>query len=326
MHVSEIIFQIKNTAQFNEMALNIFRIQAENNKLYHDFINNLQCDIEKITHFSQVPFLPIELFKNHCIVTGNQPPQLVFTSSGTTGRETSHHYITDIEIYHRSFLQCFELFYGKPDKYIFLALLPSYLGREGSSLVYMMEKLIQHSSHPLSAFFHNNTDELVKIIKNPAPPNRKYFIWGVTYALLKMAQEHELNLSESILLETGGMKGRMPELTRSELHQILCSRFHCPVIHSEYGMTELLSQAYSSGNGIFKCPPWMAVLVRDPNDPFNILPPGKRGGINIIDLANLNSCAFIATSDLGIVYPDGSFEVAGRFDASDIRGCNLLMS
>lgn len=314
------------------MALAVFRYQAEENEVYRQYINALKVDVDTITELEQIPFLPIEFFKTYKIITGSkkQEPrsksqeEVIFTSSGTTGTAQSKHYVSDISIYEKSYQKGFEHFYGNIEEYCILALLPSYLEREGSSLIYMMEDLIKKSKHPESGFYLNNYDELVLKLKQLK--DQKTILIGVTYALLDLAElSGNGDYKNLIVMETGGMKGKRREMVREELHATLCKGFGVDVIHSEYGMTELLSQAYSKGNGVFDCPPWMKILIRDTNDPFTILPHNKTGGINVIDLANINSCSFIASQDLGRALSDNSFEVLGRFDNSDIRGCNLLV-
>lgn len=320
------IFQISNDIEFNAFALKIFHYQYANNIIYQRYVNFhfTSGEIKKINHYAQIPFLPIEFFKTHNIICDNQNPEQIFTSSGTTGQQTSKHYVADINIYDSSFLKSFERFIGKPEDFLILALLPSYLEREGSSLIYMANKLIEKSKNKSSGFYLDNYDELAKTLE--AANNQQTILLGVSFALLELAEKFNLDLSRAIIMETGGMKGRRKEMVREELHQILCAKFKTDKIYSEYGMTELLSQAYSTGHGIFNIPPWMKVLIRDTNDPKTILSEQQSGGINIIDLANVYSCSFIATQDLGKIYPDGSFEILGRFDASDIRGCNLLVS
>lgn len=303
----------------------IFRYQAVENEVYCQYIKALKVNVDKITEPEQIPFLPIEFFKTHEIITipiaiGSK----IFTSSGTTGSIQSKHYVNDIRIYEKSYRKGFEHFYGNIEEYCILALLPSYLEREGSSLIYMMDDLIKKSKHPQSGFYLNNYDEL--LLKLKQLQGQKTLLVGVTYALLDLVELlGSGDYKNLIIMETGGMKGKREELVREELHERLCKGFGVDVIHSEYGMTELLSQAYSKGNGVFDCPPWMKILIRDTNDPFTILPHNKTGGINVIDLANINSCSFIATQDLGRSLLDNSFEVLGRFDNSDIRGCNLLV-
>ena len=280
-----------------------------------------------MSEVKQIPFLPIEFFKTHTVMVEWKRAEMVFESSGTTGTSPSFHHVADASLYHKSFSTAFRQFYGNPDKYCILALLPAYLEGKGSSLVYMMDQLITESKHPESGFYLNNLEELSSVLHKRNNDRTPTLLVGVSFALLDLAEQYPMTLGDHILvMETGGMKGRKKEMVRSELHEQLMSAFGLDSIHSEYGMTELFSQAYSKGEGIFQSPPWMQILVRDPNDPLSLLPPGQSGGINVIDLANLNSCSFIATADLGKVYEDGSFEVLGRFDHSDIRGCNLLVS
>ncbi|MGE0635612.1 MAG: acyl transferase [Bacteroidia bacterium] len=333
------LFEIKTNAEFEKSALSIFRLQHECCTVYRQFCDVLKINPAEIKFANQIPFLPIEFFKTHSVVTSSVPdsyrdeklPSKLFTSSGTGGVQSKHH-VSDISVYEQSFRKGFELFYGDIKEYCLLALLPSYLEREGSSLVYMANDLIAATKNPDSGFYLHNLDELSEKLNSLLAKGQKILLLGVTYALLDLAERIESPLSsrrgvggEVIIMETGGMKGKRKELLREELHQILCEKFGVNAIHSEYGMTELLSQAYSKGNGIFSCPPWMNVLIRDVNDPLKILEPGKTGGINVIDLANINSCSFIATQDLGILHNDNSFEVSGRFDNSDLRGCNLLV-
>ncbi len=317
------IFNIKTDAEFNDFAINIFHYQYSNNPVYQEFVNFHLSNINRIDHYSQIPFLPIEFFKTHKVLCNNCKTEKIFTSSGTTGSKVSRHYISSLNIYEQSFSTCFRLFYGDPEQYVILALLPSYLEQKGSSLVYMVEKLIEQSKNKDSGFYLNNYDELVEKLK--VLRHKKIILFGVTYALLDIAENYELDLANLIILETGGMKGRRKEIIREDLHQVLCERFNLQNIHSEYGMTELLSQAYSKGKGVFETPPWMKILIRDTNDPKTILGSGVTGGINMIDLANIYSCSFIATQDLGRIQSNGTFEILGRFDESDIRGCNLLV-
>ncbi|MFI5140355.1 MAG: acyl transferase [Sphingobacteriales bacterium] len=322
----EQVFSIKNELAFNDAALQVFRYQAENCIIYKEFIAGLNIDIKSIQEVTQLPFLPIEFFKSHAIISSIDPVEVTFTSSGTTGITTSSHFVTDVSWYLESFRTAFHLFYGDIEKYTIFALLPSYLEREGSSLIYMADDLIKQSKNPDSGFFLYNHDELYCQLKKQQQAQKPTLLIGVTFALLDFIEQHHINFPELIVMETGGMKGRRKEMIREELHTALCYGFGVSAIHSEYGMTELLSQAYSKGNGIFNCPPWMKVITRDTNDPMSLLNDEKAGGINVIDLANINSCSFIATQDLGKVYADKSFEVLGRFDNSDIRGCNLLIA
>lgn len=319
------IFSIQTAGGFEKLALEIFRYQSENCRVYSDFVKNLGIKPGQISRSSEIPFLPIEFFKTHDIITGGNIPREVFTSSGTTGSATSRHPVTDIDIYIKSFRKGFEIFYGSIKNYALLALLPSYMEREGSSLIYMVDDLIRAGGHPDSGYFlydHHSLYETLNRLERAGTPT---ILIGVTYALLDFAESHSLEFPELTVMETGGMKGKRREMIRNEVHEILCGGFGTPAIHSEYGMTELLSQAYSRGAGIFHCPPWMKVSIRDTNDPFEILTSDQTGGINITDLANINSCSFIATQDLGKIFPNGTFEVLGRFDNSDVRGCNLLV-
>lgn len=323
------IFNIKNDAAFEKQALILFQYQAVHNPVYQQYLKTLGKTIENVKSIHQIPFIPIELFKSHKLISGNEAIQETFTSSGTTGSQQSRHFVTDLNLYEQSYRGAFRLFYGNINDYCILALLPSYLEREGSSLIYMAEDLIKLSEHPESGFYLHNYEELLTKLEQLEQQKQKTILLGVTYSLLDLAElyvtKQRKPLQHTIIMETGGMKGKRKEMIREELHQILCSSFGVSSIHSEYGMTELLSQAYSQGEGKFKCPPWMNVLIRDTNDPFTFLPENKTGGINVIDLANINSCAFIATQDLGKAFADGTFEVLGRFDASDVRGCNLLV-
>jgi len=320
------IFSISNSAEFKKTALQVFSYQAANCKVYSDFINGLNIDTAQITRVEQIPFLPISFFKNHIVKSDNAEAETVFTSSGTTGMITSRHLVTDVSWYEDSFRSAFNLFYGDIKTYTVLALLPSYLEREGSSLIYMAADLIKRSENPDSGFYLYNHEELHQQLIKQQQAGKPTLLIGVTFALLDFVETYQLEFPELIVMETGGMKGRRKEMIREELHSMLCAGFGVQHIHSEYGMTELLSQAYSKGDGIFACPPWMKILVRDTNDPLSLVPANKTGGINVIDLANVNSCSFIATQDLGKLYNNGNFEVLGRFDNADIRGCNLLIA
>lgn len=317
------LFQIKNDKDFDELAMAVFRLQSVQNPIYKKYLKVLKTDPFNISKIIDIPFLPIEFFKNHKVILENLKPEITFSSSGTTGVVPSLHHIADLAVYEQSFLNAFEAFWGDIKHYCVLALLPSYLERKGSSLIYMADRLIKESGHPQSGFFLNNLDELVSIIKELG--DQKILLLGVSYALLDLAENYTIDHPDIIVMETGGMKGRRREMVRDELHSILKKGLNIKKVSSEYGMTELLSQAYSYGDGIFSCPPWMKILIRDANDPLTILDDGQSGGINIIDLANINSCSFIMTQDLGKKYKDGSFEILGRFDSSDIRGCNLLL-
>lgn len=322
---SNSIFNITTKADFNLAALAVFKHQYTNNIVYKTFCNYLQKTPNNVIDVNDIPYLPISFFKTERIVSNPKTPEKIFTSSGTTGSTTSSHYVTDIALYEDSFNQGFTRFYGDASEYVFLALLPSYLERSGSSLIHMANALIKQSKHPESGFYLDNLNELANKLAKIDASGKKVILLGVSFALLDLVENYSFNLKNTIVMETGGMKGRRKEIIRPELHKILCQGFGVAEIHSEYGMTELLSQAYSKGNGIFYCPPWMKVTARDTEDPLTLLNNGKTGGLNIIDLANINSCSFIATQDLGKVYNNGSFEVLGRFDNSDIRGCNLLL-
>ena len=319
------LFSISNQKQFEKIALKTFRYQYENNLVYQEFCDLLHTNVQKVKTLQQIPFLPIQFFKNHTVVSNNEAPQAIFTSSGTTGMTTSQHLVTDVSLYEESYRRGFSQFYGNIENYVVLTLLPSYLEREGSSLIYMVEDLIQLSNQPESGFYLNNHDELIEKLIELDSLGQNVILIGVTYALLDLIEKRKFQLQNTIIMETGGMKGKRKEMIREELHQQLCAGFGVASIHSEYGMTELLSQAYSLGEGIFECPSWMQILIRDTEDALSYITNGKTGGINVIDLANRNSCAFIATQDLGKKYANGTFEVLGRFDNSDIRGCNLMV-
>lgn len=320
------IFSIEDNAQFEEQALHVFRYQADNCTIYRDFISGLNINPANIHNITEIPFLPVEFFKAHKIVSSANDTEVVFTSSGTTGMVTSSHYVADVNWYVESFRKAFALFYGDIKDYTVLALLPAYLEREGSSLIYMADDLIKQSQNPDSGFYLYNHEDLNQQLLKQSESKKPTLLLGVTFALLDFVEKYQHSFPELIVMETGGMKGRRKEMIREELHDTLCKGFGVDAIHSEYGMTELLSQSYSKGKGIFYCPPWMRILTRDTNDPLTIINGGKTGGVNIIDLANINSCSFIATQDLGKVHADNSFEILGRFDNADIRGCNLLIA
>ncbi|WP_298310830.1 acyl transferase [uncultured Aquimarina sp.] len=323
--LAETIFTIQNDQDFEKAALRVFQHQYINCKIYQRFCNLLGVTKSSIKNSRDIPFLPIEFFKQEKIVSSPSNIQQIFTSSGTTGSITSKHYVTNLNIYESSFRKGFQHFYGDIRDYTILALLPSYLEREGSSLVYMADKLIKESQEPKSGFYLDQTEKLVTMLKQLTKQGKKVLLIGVSFALLDLVENYDISLNkDTIIMETGGMKGRRKEMIRGQLHQILKKGFGVSKIHSEYGMTELLSQAYSKGDGIFYCPPWMKVSTRDTEDALTPLPSNKTGGVNIIDLANINSCSFIATQDLGKTYDNGSFEILGRFDHSDIRGCNLM--
>jgi phenylacetate-coenzyme A ligase PaaK-like adenylate-forming protein len=319
------IFNIQTPEDFKQVAFSVFRHQFENNKVYRSFCDLLYIHPSDVHTLEDIPFLPIEFFKSKKIISSLEEVQEVFTSSGTTGSVTSKHYVSDIEFYKESYLKGFAHFYGNIEDYAVLALLPNYLERKGSSLVYMVADLIQRSKNKKSGFYLNNIEELAKKLIKIDQKGQKTLLIGVSFALMDLIEKCQFELKNTIIMETGGMKGRRKELVRNELHALLQQGFGVKNIHSEYGMTELLSQGYSNGNGVFETPPWMKVITRDPEDALSIQKNGKTGGINIIDLANYNSCAFIATQDLGKVHQNGTFEIIGRFDNSDIRGCNLLV-
>ncbi|QEE49069.1 acyl transferase [Flavobacterium alkalisoli] len=319
------IFTIASKKEFEKITLKVYRHQYDNNAVYRNFCELLSKDRQNVKSIHEIPFLPIQFFKSHDVVSTTNPAQITFTSSGTTGMTTSRHLVTDLSYYEDSFRLAFSQFYGNIEDYAVLALLPSYLEREGSSLIYMVEDLIERSNNPDSGFYLHNYDELIQKLTALDNSGQNVILIGVTYALLDLTEKQDFNLKNTIIMETGGMKGKRREMIREELHEILCKGFGVSKIHSEYGMTELLSQAYSMGDGIFECPPWMDILIRDTEDALSYVDTGKTGGINVIDLANINSCSFIATQDLGKKHPNQSFEVLGRFDNSDIRGCNLMV-
>jgi len=321
----DLIFNITSEASFNAAALAVFKHQFEHNSVYRSFCDLLYKHPSEVKTVQQIPFLPIQFFKSHTIVSNSKYAEATFTSSGTTGSIVSKHFVSDLEIYKQSFRRGFKSFYGAIEKYTVLALLPSYLEREGSSLVYMANDMITQSNQPESGFYLHDLEALKNTLLKIEAKRQKTLLIGVSYALLDLIEAHSFKLKHTTVMETGGMKGQRKELVKSELHTILKHGFGVDKIHSEYGMTELLSQAYSKGDGIFNTPPWMKILTRDPEDALSIQPIGKSGGVNIIDLANINSCAFIATQDLGKIHSNGTFEILGRFDESDIRGCNLMV-
>ncbi|MBI9033790.1 MAG: acyltransferase [Bacteroidales bacterium] len=320
------MFNINQSNDFETLCLEIYNYQFEKNKIYNQYCRLTNRTPDKIITYKDIPFLPIEFFKSHQVICGQGESEQIFSSSGTTGMIQSKHYVQDIGLYENSFLNAWEYFYSPVSNYVVLALLPAYLERKGSSLVYMAEKMIQESRNASSGFYLFNYEDLISKVNELKASGKKILILGVTFALLDLAEQYAPDLSDCIIMETGGMKGRRKEMIREELHQQLCDAFKVSDIHSEYGMTELLSQAYSKGKGIFQTPPWMKILIRDVNDPFSIEHSSRSGGVNVIDLANLNSCSFIATQDLGKIYPDQTFEVLGRFDNSDVRGCNLMVA
>ena len=313
---------------FRTYALDIFQFQYQQNKVYRQYCDTLHIEPTAINEIKNIPFLPVSLFKSHTIITTDFEPEVVFESSGTTQTINSKHLVKDVGLYEQSFNAAFRLFYGAPERWCIIALLPSYLERNNSSLVMMAEKLIQQSAHAASGFYLTDLEKLHQIISTLEKQQQKTLLIGVTFALLDFAEQFPLQLQYTTVMETGGMKGRRKEMTRQEVHAVLCNGFGVDNIHSEYGMTELLSQAYSPGEGIFTCPPWMKVLVREEDDPLTVLSADKNklvsGAGNVIDLANIYSCSFIATDDAAKLYPDESFEILGRLDNSDIRGCSLL--
>lgn len=319
------IFSITASNDFDQACLATFAYQAQKCEPYRIYLNHLGINPLEIKSIKEIPFLPIRFFKETKVYTSSEPEQVIFTSSSTTGTGESKHYVKEINLYEQSFRNGFELFYGQPSSYTIVALLPSYLERNGSSLIYMVEDLIKQSGQPDSGFFLHNHSELYQVLCRLRDERKPCLLIGVSFGLLDFIERFPINFSELIVMETGGMKGRRKEMIREELQELLCKGFGVKSIHSEYGMTECLSQAYSKGDGIYQCPPWMKIVTRDIYDPFSPVEVGKIGGVNIIDLANIHSCSFIETQDLGRVYNDGSFEILGRFDSSDIRGCNLMV-
>lgn len=313
---------------FDNTALELFRFQYQNNFVYKSYVDAIKVHPDSVTRLHQIPFLPIRFFKTHKIVATNFSPEIVFESSGTTETFNSQHLIKEVGVYEKSFLTAFEKFYGDVKDWCILGLLPSYLERKNSSLVYMVERLIKDSGHYASGFYLNDFEKLANVLKSNEKQKQKTLLVGVTFALLDFAEVFPLPLQHTTIMETGGMKGRKKEMVKQEVHDILKNAFQLESVHSEYGMTELLSQAYSKGNGVFETVPWMKILLRDEEDPLTIksikTDSATRGVINVIDLANIYSCSFIATDDLGVLNPDGSFEVSGRRDHSDLRGCSLL--
>jgi phenylacetate-coenzyme A ligase PaaK-like adenylate-forming protein len=322
----ERIFSIQNEHNFKEIALSVFRYQYQQCLPYRRYVDLLHYRVDEIKQLEQIPFLPIEFFKTQRIITQGSVAQLQFVSSGTTGSQTSTHYVADKTLYEESFLRCFTCFVGKPEAFVILALLPSYPERNNSSLVYMVHELIKRSGHPASGFYLSDLDAFALKLQELAFQQQTILIFGVGFALLEVVEKYRFTLPHALVFETGGMKGRRKEITREELHDKLSKGFGVSVICSEYGMTELLSQAYSINGESFRCPPWMKIFIRDAQDPLTILQQtNKRGGINVIDLANMYGCSFLATQDLGRCRDDGSFEVLGRFDYADVRGCNGLV-
>lgn len=319
------VFNISNKREFEKLTLNTFHFQAIHCAPYKQFLQYLKIEPDSVQSVHSIPFLPVEFFKTHKIITSLHTEEAVFTSSGTTGMQ-SKHYVASLELYEKSFMAAFKQFYGQASNYTILALLPSYLERTGSSLVYMADRLIQASKGTESGFYLDKLDDLLKLLKQLEINQQPTLLLGVSYALLDLGEKCDFPLNNTIVMETGGMKGKRKEMTKQELHARLTEQFKCKKIHSEYGMTELLSQAYSKGNGVYTCPPWMKVIIKELHDPFANCPLYASGQINIIDLANLYSCSFIATSDLGKLTSESDFNIIGRKNNSDIRGCNLLLS
>jgi hypothetical protein len=320
------IFAIRSDEDFNEAALEVFRFQYENNELYRRFVDLLSVNPVAVGSWEDIPCLPIECFKNNKVVSFKQEPIDYFQSSATTSMVTSKHYFFTTDIYTRSFVKAFSLFWGDPSQYCILALLPNYLHQTHSSLIFMVRELIKLTGCEHSGFYDAITPELVDYLKNPKALGKKLILFGVSYSLLDLVESYDFSLDDAIVFETGGMKGRRKEMVREELHGILTKGLGVQSIASEYGMTELFTQAYSKGGGIYFAPPWMKVAIRDVNSPLTRIGRGRAGGLDVIDLANIYSCSFISTQDIGRQYDDGSFEVQGRFDYSDTRGCNLLSS
>lgn len=318
------IFQIENESTFNELCLEAFHYQYNQIEVYRQFVTSLQINVKSIEHYTQIPFLPISFFKTHKLISGKA--QTVFYSSGTSTLIRSKHYVHDLNLYENSFIKNFEQVYGSVEEYCIFALLPSYFENENSSLIYMADKLIRKSKNKASGFYLNETPKLTEKLISLDRKGQKILLLGVSYALLDLIESQKFELNHTIVMETGGMKGKRKEMIREELHNKLALGFGLKNIHSEYGMTELLSQAYSKGNGVFQSPNWMKIIIRDVNDPFDMLPKGQGGGINIIDLANIHSVSFIETKDIGKMKSAQRFEILGRFDDSDIRGCNLLIT
>ena len=318
--------QIDSPEKFDELALNRYRDQYAHVAVYREFCDHLGRSPERVESVEQIPYLPISFFKTHQVVRQGSALNRFFTSSATTGMVPSKHYVPRIDVYEESFRQAWELFYGPVENYCVLALLPAYLERTGSSLVYMAQDMIQRSGHHKSGFYLDQYQDLSETILSLEAAQTPTLLLGVTFALLDFADQYPMKLKHTIVMETGGMKGRGREMIREEVHQKLSTAWGGLSIHSEYGMTELLSQAYSTGNGVFSCPPWMRVNLRDTEDPLTRLPEGQSGGIDIIDLANVDSCSFISTQDLGRLTAPGQFKVLGRFDHAEIRGCNLLVA
>jgi len=325
MDVEHIFSTALTSEMFVETAMQIFHYQYNNNEVYRNFAQLIHRTPQQVSSLEQIPFLPISFFKTHQIKTGSWNPEKIFRSSGTSGMEKSSHLVKETALYKKSFSEGFRHFYGAPEDYCFLALLPSYLEKTNSSLVFMLQQLMNQSQHPDNGFYLYDHTALSRKLHDLEQKEQKTLLWGVAYALLDFSEHYPIPLNNIVVIETGGMKGKRREMIRSELHEILCQRFKVQHIHSEYGMAELFSQAYSKGNGIFQTPPWMKVIIRELDDPFTSAKTGEKGGINIIDLSNVHSCSFIATQDLGTLFPNGTFEISGRFDDAELRGCNLMV-
>jgi len=319
------IFSGHSEESFRQLALSQFFYQYEHNPVYRRYCDLIHISPRDVDILWKIPFLPVEFFKTQHVVAGDPVWEQVFASSGTTATEKSCHYVKDLRLYRQSFLRTFEHFYGPIGDYCLLALLPGYMDNPNSSLIFMVRELIDDTGHPESGFYLDDRQRLTNKLRELERKGQKTLLLGVSFALLDLAEEYRLNLQHTLVMETGGMKGRRKELTRQELHQKVQGGLGVSQVHSEYGMAELLTQAYSKKDGRFHTPPWMKVMVRDYDDPFDWAGPGKSGGINVIDLANLYSCPFIETKDIGRIFDDGSFGVLGRFDDSDVRGCNLLV-
>ena len=320
MNFSENIFSISSGAEFSSVALELFRFQATACEPYRQYVELLGVNPHKVERVEDIPFLPIEFFKLRDVYCGEGEPEKIFTSSSTTGQTPSHHMMQSLALYERAFTGAFEQFYGAAEGWSIYGLLPNYLQREGSSLVYMVDRLIERCG---SGGFY--LDEYAKLLSDMAADPKPKILLGVSYALWDLAEQYAPKLENTIVMETGGMKGQREELPKAEFHKILTEAFGVEKIHSEYGMAELTSQAYSSGDGVFRSPEWMRVMVRDVNNPLRVLPEGGRGAINVIDLANISSCAFIATQDVGRILAGGEFTIEGRLSGAEIRGCNLLV-
>ncbi len=326
LKIENTIFEINSETDFEEHALLVYRQQFTRNVLYRQWCTHLRRGPSQVKKLSDIPFLPITFFKEHRVLSAPESEKtILFTSSGTTGSVTAKHIVTDPELYETSFFKTFEIFYGDPAQYCILALLPGYLERKTSSLVYMVQKLIEVSKHPDAGFYLRDQQNLLEKIRKLKVKGQKVLLIGVSYALLDLCELDPQLGPNFIVMETGGMKGTRREMLKPELHETLKKGLGVDSIHSEYGMTELLSQAYSRGDGLFEGPPWMRFLIRETDDPLKYREDSRTGGINVIDLANINSCAFIATQDLGRLHENGKLELMGRFDNSDVRGCNLML-